>query len=193
MGCFHYDQYYIFTDHKNLYQFLERIDDVWLLVEAKLKCTVPAYFKNVLQACGYDNRITIASIEEDDLQYFEQEVRNGNVSKYFAGIDKLNILDGSTKTVENFQFTRGHKKFLLYIREFLKHHSSSFKMPLFGEEALLFSKTPSQENKKNQNSGCIEDVNIQQGILMCKIVMSLINTTPEMYAMVNPILIRMGL
>lgn len=166
---------------------------MWVFVEAKLKCAIPSYFKNVLTACGYDNKITIASIDENDLQYFEQEVRNGNVSQYFECIDEFNILEGSTKTVESFEFTRGHKKFLLLIRDFLKHHlketgpdSLTLQMPLSG----FLSKTPSEENKENQNKGFTGDVNIQQGILMCKIVMSLINTTPEMYAKVNPISIR---
>lgn len=104
------------------------------------------------------------------------------------------------KLMRTFQFPRGHKKFLLLISDFLKQYFKetglnylTFKMPLSGKKALL-SKSQENEGIQNtaRNTGFTGDVNIQHGILMCKIVMSLINITPEMYAMVNPISIRMG-
>lgn len=89
-------------------------------MEEKLNCEVPAYIKNVLEVCGFANGMTIAAIEDDDIQYFEAEVKNGNVMKHFG--DAKDTLEGSHKTVETFEFSRGHIKFLMKIRDFLKGH-----------------------------------------------------------------------
>lgn len=51
-------------------------DEIWTFIEDKLKDPVPAYIKNILKCCGYNNGISIATIEDTDIKYFEQEVRN---------------------------------------------------------------------------------------------------------------------
>lgn len=172
-------------------------------MEKNINCTVPAYFKNILKACGYENAITIASIEEEDVQYFEEEVRNGKVSKYYEGMGAINILDGSTKTEANFEFTRGHKKFLIFISNFLKKYSKenasdSVKLPLKKTSEKKFKKMsndlsptcniklPNKKQKDFHDSNTNRDMNLHQDILTCKVIMSLIHTTPAMYATVRP-------
>lgn len=126
-------------------------NDIWSFVENKLKCPVPAYFKNVLKVCGYSNGLTIASIGEDDIQYFEEEVKNGNVSKYFKDVEKMNdnqILEGSTKPAEKFEFIRGHRKFLMTIRDLVKNHLDKNGPDSFAVEALPSKKSAPKEPKK---------------------------------------------
>ncbi len=95
---------------------------IWEFVEDKMKCTVPTYFKNILEECGFTNGMTIASIDDNDITYLEDEVKNGNVFKYFEDAKGMNVLEGSNKTEKNFEFIRGHKNFLLAITDFLKSH-----------------------------------------------------------------------
>lgn len=155
-----------------------------------MKCTVPPYFENVLRACGFENGFAIASIEDEDVKYFEEEVRNGNVSKYFQREKEINILDGSTKTEANFEFTRGHKKFLLYIRDFLKNYFKQINSDASISESQLITKTDGNQKHSNEKSerpqtDWSRHINIHQGIVICKVIMSLIDTIPSMYAMVS--------
>lgn len=172
-------------------------------MEKNINCKVPAYFKNILKACGYENAITIASIEEEDVKYFEEEVRNGKVAKYYEGMEAINILDGSTKNEENFEFTRGHKKFLISISDFLKNYSKenasdSVTLPLKNSSEKKFKKIssdlsstcniklPNKQQKNIHDADANRDLNLLQGILTCKVIMSLIHITPAMYATVRP-------
>lgn len=98
---------------------LEEFDDIWKFVEHKLG-KVPTYFKNILKVCGFNNGITIASIVEKDIAFFEEEVKNVNVSKSFK--NNVNVLEGAMRPQENFEFIRGHKNFLLTISAMLKDH-----------------------------------------------------------------------
>lgn len=70
-------------------------NSIWTFVEAKINCKVAVYIKNILEVCGYTNGISIACIDEDDFKYFEDEVKNGNVSAYFG--DGNDVLEGSNK------------------------------------------------------------------------------------------------
>lgn len=75
-----------------------------------------------MQACGFNNGITIALIDEDDIEYFVDQVRNGNVMKFFNSNEEKNILEGMAVTAPKFEFSRGHKKLLWSIVKFLKTH-----------------------------------------------------------------------
>lgn len=181
----------------------EELNEVWKFVEEKINCAVPAYFKNILKACGYDNVITIASIEEKDVQYFEEEVKNGKVAKYYEESGTIKILDGSTKTETNFEFTRGHKKLLLFISDYLKNYlkdndPNTSILPLRWASkkssslalANSVSKSVSQMShnnlpSKHQNNTTDREAKLQQGILTCEIIMSLINTTPALFVAVR--------
>lgn len=172
-------------------------DGIWKFVEDKLKTPVPAYFKHILKACGFSNGINIAAIEEEDIRYFEDEVKNGNVSAYFDGND---VLDGSTKTVREFEFTRGHRKFLLSIRDFLKnylaesenspkleaeHHPKTAKRKLSKnvvrnvpmKKFKIFGPDPS----RSQDSNSSDILKNERSILIGKAITSMIRHTLEKY------------
>lgn len=107
-----------------IYIFSQKILTIFgCLSKINCKHPVPSYFKNVLKACGYNNGLTIASIEEEDIAYIESEVRNENVTEYFVELEQLeerDVLEGSTKNKDNFVFTLGPKKFLMFIVNYLK-------------------------------------------------------------------------
>ncbi|XP_037035586.1 uncharacterized protein LOC119073849 [Bradysia coprophila] len=101
----------------------EMFDEIWTFVEEKLKTPVPPYFKYILKSCGYDNGLSIATIDDDDIQHFVNEVKNGNVSKYFEASGETDVLEGSTKNTDDFEFSRGHLKFLKAIVVFVKKYA----------------------------------------------------------------------
>lgn len=184
----------------------ENFDDIWLFVEDKLRTSVPKYIKNVLKVCGYNNGIALASIEEGDFDYLEGEVRNGNLMKYFAGFEERIVLYDCTKSIQNFEFTRGHKKFLLFIASFLKAHSEENGLNSFTSETAqpkvrdvknlkykrrAKSRIVNVPYKKMKISSCNSDENhtiparddlsLQRINLLKKALMSLIKHTPDMY------------
>lgn len=122
-------------------------DIIWSFVEAKLNTPIPAYFKNVLNVCGYNNGISISFIEDEDIKYMENEVRNGNVGNSLNGAhtEAHDFLEGCTKSEENFEFVLGHKKFLLAIANFLRKYIADN-----GVDSLTLNENQS-ENTKNPN------------------------------------------
>lgn len=193
----------------------EKFDQIWLFIEAKLEISVPLYIKNILRACGFDNGVSIASIDEDDIEYFVNEVRNGNVMKFFIE-NENNILEGTEIPAPKFEFTRGHKKLLLSIVEFLKTHAKENGTNHFisevapnkqiaknttnkpglarkGSRKILNFPNNQKRQKFLRRSLPIENHNnfpngnmkIQEGILICKAITSLINFTPELYCEVS--------
>ncbi|KAG4068990.1 hypothetical protein HA402_008461 [Bradysia odoriphaga] len=99
-------------------------DAIWLFVEDKLQTSVPTYVKNVLQTCGYNNGISITLIDAEDIAYMESEVRNGNATKDLDEAEEKTFFEGCTKKKDDFVFTMGHRKFLMYIVNFLKKYSA---------------------------------------------------------------------
>lgn len=98
--------------------------------------------------------MTIASIDEEDIKYFEEEVKNGNVSKHFENVKEDDVLEGSNKIRTNFEFTRGHVKFLIAIRDFLKNHldkhgPDSFALEKGINENPVASKKKSMKRKRS--------------------------------------------
>lgn len=69
--------------------------------------------------CGFDNCYTISTIEENDIEYFEGQVRKGALAKFFENNseDLNNVLEGS---VELFEFSRGHQKLIMTIAKTVK-------------------------------------------------------------------------
>lgn len=79
-----------------------------------MKIRIPPFIKHVLRYCGYDNYHSISTIEETDFEYFEEQVKKGGIAEFFVGeIAADEILKGSTKTMENFEIIRGHRKLLM--------------------------------------------------------------------------------
>lgn len=153
---------------------------------------------------------TIALIDDEDIQYFEEEVKSGKVSAFFESVDGINVLDGSMKTVENFEFTRGHKKFLLKIRDVVKTSlendgtKSTFSTKQNKPEAVkrkITDKTKSSTIPQKKFKCCstdlsradrdlpssidvpfsMEDMKKERNVLLGKVISSLIRHTPEMY------------
>lgn len=70
------------------------MNDIFLCIEKKMNGVIPAYMKNILKSCGYDNCHTIATIEDADIDYFIDEVRKGNVNSFYKGkISEENIME----------------------------------------------------------------------------------------------------
>lgn len=104
---------------------------IWAFVEREFKGPIPTYIKNVLKYCGYENCYTISTIEESDLEYIQTEVRKGDITKFFEenrseasseGISLDKILEGWRRPVEEFEFSRGHQKFIMLIANLVKEN-----------------------------------------------------------------------
>lgn len=125
-------------------------DLIWLFIEEKLNWPVPNYIKYVLSYCGYSNGITIAAINDDDIDYCVKEVRKGNVIDYYSKKEpNIDVLEGCTKTAENFEFSRGHLRYLMDIVEMLKDHIKENGIDSFNVEEEKSHKKPI--NKKAQH------------------------------------------
>lgn len=74
--------------------------------------------------CGFDNCYSVSTIVENDIKYFEDQVRKGALAKFFEDQISLdNVLEGSTEetvSVEEFQFSRGHQKLITIIAKTVK-------------------------------------------------------------------------
>lgn len=132
-------------------------------------------------------------------------MKNGNVSAYFEGND---VLDGSTKVAEEFEFTRGHRKFLLSIRDFLKsnldENQNTLKLKAKNQPSTAKRKlsqnvirnvgskkfkffTPDPASSEGQAEGSnsidnlVDNLKNEKSILMGKAITSLIRHTPEKY------------
>lgn len=185
---------------------LETFSDIWSFIELKLQTPVPPYFKYVLQYCGYENGVSIASIDNTDIDHFILEVRSEKVTKYFKSkLGDKDVLEGSNKNMENFDFSRGHSKFLMYIVAFLKDHieehgigsfSVSSNMNLGVKRPAQQSSCPPPKRLKESNTPLDpskeilvelphEDLKKQKDILISKTLTSLITYTPETYVKVS--------
>lgn len=128
--------------------FLAECIEIWTYVENKLNISIPLYIKNVLSYCGYDNFHTISSFEENDLEYLTTEVRKGGIVKYFHNeYGRKNALQGSTKTEQNFEFSRGHQKLILAIVNLVKKNLNENGVDAF----LVKIPKPKKTWKKNKN------------------------------------------
>lgn len=78
-----------------------------------MKVKVPAYIKHILEHCGYDNCYSIATIEEEDFDYLKNEVLKGTICAE-------KVFEGSSKSIEDFEFSRGHQKLLIVVVKFVK-------------------------------------------------------------------------
>lgn len=185
---------------------LETSDEIWSFIEQKLQTPVPPYFKYVLKYCGYENGVSIASIDDVDIKYFVEKVRNGDVINYYKSkLADKDVLKGSVKNMENFDFSLGHRKFLMYIVTFLKNHieehgNDSFSQTLNSSHAIKRqaqqSSCPPRKILKRPNTvldpseKCLvelphADLRRQEGILIRKTITSLINHAPETYVKVS--------
>lgn len=151
--------------------------------------------------CGYNNGISIGLIENEDIEYIESEVRNGNATKSLASTEEQTFLEGCTKDKKNFQFTMGHRKFLMSIVNFLKTYSADHGLNSFiceqsGKRSKckrkVASVTTAGSNKKakffvSQSANEITEVpvrdclSIERNNLLAKALTSLITYSPNMY------------
>lgn len=159
----------------------------------------------MLKYCGYESGISIATIDNTDIQYFVSQVRNGNVSNHFKPfIGEKDVLEGSNKTEENFEFSLGHIKQLMYIVSFLKKHiedngRDSFSMERASESKSGIKKrkheTPYASQKRQKQSSFNSttenremrlnlDLKILVGVLRSQTIMSLTTYAPELYVKV---------
>lgn len=164
---------------------------------------MPAYIKYVLKACGYENGISISTIENEDIQYFVEEVKNRNVSNYFKSIlRETDILEGSKKTVENFVFSHGHIKLLMYIVRFIKNFieengpnslsievvskpNSGVKRPAIGVAFAPRKRIKSSPSNEDPGTLLSEIIKKQEEVLLIETFMSLITHLPETYVKVR--------
>lgn len=96
--------------------------EIWKFIEKKkIKIEIPPFIKFVLKFCGYENFYTISAIEENDFEYFENQVRKGGIIEFYQGeVAAEDVLKGSTKDVNNFEILRGHRKLLLAVINVVK-------------------------------------------------------------------------
>lgn len=171
-------------------------------MEQILKTPIPTYFKYVLKYCGFENIVSIATIVEDDINYFVEEVRKGNVTNYYQSKwGQVDVLEGSTKNAEDFNFSRGHRKLLMYIVSFLKKRLEDH-----GADCLTNSiKSVAEKKRPAEDCSCatrkrvktshdpsqnvrlvVSHINLveQKEVLIKKAVASLIRCAPGTYVQV---------
>lgn len=89
---------------------------------------IPTYIKNILKCCGFENCYSISTIEENDIAYFEQQVRKGALTKFIEGsisenLSPDNVLEGYVeRSGEEFEFSRGHQKLIITIARTVKEN-----------------------------------------------------------------------
>lgn len=143
-------------------------------------------------------------IEAGDIACIEGEIRSGNVTKDFTETEEKAFLEGSTKNKDNFEFTMGHKKFLMFIVDFLKTYKAKHGLDRFtsGRVKLLKCKrklkssedpTYAEHSKKKLKQSIFESavestevpvINsliVEKSKLLTKAITSLINYSPEIY------------
>lgn len=175
-----------------------------------MNVVVPAYMKNILICCGYDNCHAIATIEDDDLEYFADEVKKGSVNNFYQGkISVAAIMEGCSASVENFVFSRGHIKLLkavvITVKNTLDTHGvdgffinlskvstevhqkeniNSKPAPVY-RKRFKFStvnSTSTQETDEKPDDDTISSVRIARSKLIKKAVLILISRTPKLLA-----------
>lgn len=172
-------------------------DEIWSFIEFKLQTPVPPYIKYILMFCGYNNGISISTIEDVDVQHFVDVVKNGSVTDYFG---EKNILQGSMRSIDNFEFSRGHVKFLMYIvsflREYIEENGHSFSMEISTNSGIKrqVQKTlfPLRKRFKRQHTfdhskENFEDSIKQEDILLNKAIMTVVTYAPKNYVKVSVI------
>lgn len=116
-----------------------------------MKVAIPSYMKYILEYCGYDNCHTIATIEENDLEYFKNEVKEGKVTNFFeAKIGPKNVLEGSSKSVDDFEFSRGHQKLLMAVVKLVKENLNENGVDSFSQELPSESIIPTKRKIENK-------------------------------------------
>lgn len=189
------------------FTFAAEFGEIWSFVEWKLKVLVPPYIKYVLKYCGYDSCHTISTIEEPDFEYFEAEVRKGGIINFFEGeVSEKNVLEGSTKCVEEFEIRRGHRTLLRIAVKLIKERLDEYgvdgfyleiakkKKPSFAksiEEPLIGLKISTGTPKKSEFAKDIipknsldpfhEELIQLKTTLLAEVIRSLSNHSSEMY------------
>ncbi len=154
-----------------------------------------------MKCCGFNNGITISSIDDEDLQHFVNEVKNGNVSEYFSKLigNTADVLQGSMKTKDDFEFSRGHLKFLKAIVEFLKKYGEENGWDSFSIQSV--AKRPNDQNAPVANKKqkrvpsnpsnihvdtlLIKNLAKQKGILWSQTITSLLTNAYQIYIKVR--------
>lgn len=192
--------------------FTEKSMDIFLFIEKKLNTGVPVYIKNILKYCGYDNCHALATIDDADLEYFADEVRNGGVNNFYHGkISAETIMEGCTTSVENFVFSRGHLQLLKAIVKIVKetleiHGADGFLLKLpkdlpkeqeqgnisksvsvyrkrFKFSTVTSTSTDAVDNALNDET--ISPAEKARTIIIGKAILSLVTHTPKLFANVR--------
>lgn len=127
----------------------EEYNEIWVYVEKNMKILIPKYIKCILTYCGYNDCHTIATIEETDLGYFINEVRQGKVTNFFRKLGINNALEGSTKSAENFEFSRGHQKLLMIVVGLVKQNLNDYGADIFTAELTKMNKNTRKNKTKD--------------------------------------------
>lgn len=184
---------YIKGQFARIYFFFISADfnEIWLFVEQEMKMKIPSHIKHILKYCGFENCHTISTIEENDIEYFENEVRKGEITI---------VLNETTS--ENFEFSRGHKKLIMAITKLVNEKLNErgvdgFSMPKQRKRTLSNATTVATKISKlstNENSSLdcfseapepLETLQEYKSAVLRKMILSLITHTPEMFANVS--------
>lgn len=167
-----------------------------------MKTKIPTYIKNVLWCCGYDSYFTISSMDESDIEYFETEVRKGNFNKKFESLfehdeNPSNMLEGSVKSLDDFEITRGHRKLILAVSKFVEETLKQKGIDAFFEPSKPNKKKHSSTNRiaapmkkqkiyePGQEPGDENDLEHHRKTLIEKAMAVAINVTPDLYKNVS--------
>lgn len=98
-------------------------ESFWDIIETMTGFVVPAYIRNVLQFHGFDNPMTVAMLEENDIQAIEKFASSGQMSRTLNSSALVKDFYGPfAESPSDFQILRGYRKVLVSISTFIREN-----------------------------------------------------------------------
>lgn len=91
----------------------------WEILEAKLGSNVPIYVQNILAFNGYENALSVGTLTSEDIVYLQNYARNEMHKRIPKDADLKEYYGYFSENPTEFEFLRGHVKFLEKIVSFI--------------------------------------------------------------------------
>lgn len=94
-------------------------DQFWNTIETKTGSQIPSYIRNILNFHGFNSPMSVALLDEEDLNEIEKAVKSDTTDKTDEKTES-NGCYGPFKSRKDFYFPRGYRKVLLSISEYIR-------------------------------------------------------------------------
>lgn len=101
------------------------LDKFWEIIETKMGCNVPYYIRNILALNGYENAVSICTIEPEDIDYLQEYARKEMHKRIPKDANLQDYYGFYAEKPAEFVFLRGHVKLLQGIVAFIKQEIES--------------------------------------------------------------------